>query len=166
MWLYSWITTFQTHIKDGYLEHFLWNCPEVNGTRPCWWLTKIGSDNGLWHQAASHYLNQCWPISMTLHGITSPQRVNLYIDCLWSGGQRSQDIGSHDLHVLEHPGFSTKRIKVLACIHQATSHYQDQCSRLFGLIWQHQGSGISGLQCINIFQYSCMKSCFFCLSFS
>ena len=28
------------------------------------------------HQAPSHYLNQCWPRSMTQYGITRPQRVN------------------------------------------------------------------------------------------
>ena len=28
------------------------------------------------HQAASHYLSQCWPRSMSPYGITSPQWVN------------------------------------------------------------------------------------------
>ena len=41
------ISNFQTHIKDRYLDHFLWNCPQVNATRSHWWLFKIGSGNGL-----------------------------------------------------------------------------------------------------------------------
>ena len=28
------------------------------------------------HQAASHYLSQCWPRSMSPHSITRPQRIN------------------------------------------------------------------------------------------
>ena len=40
------IVNFQTHIKK-YHEHFLWECPQVNVTRPHWWLVNIGSGNGL-----------------------------------------------------------------------------------------------------------------------
>ena len=47
MKLYSWITNLQTYIKDIYLEHFLWNCPQVNSIIPHWQLVDIGSDNGL-----------------------------------------------------------------------------------------------------------------------
>ena len=32
--------------SDRYLEHFLWNCPQVNTTRPHWWLVNIGAGNG------------------------------------------------------------------------------------------------------------------------
>ena len=28
------VTNFQTHIKDKYLEHFLWNCLQVSATTP------------------------------------------------------------------------------------------------------------------------------------
>ena len=38
---------FQTHIKDRYLEHSMWNCTEVNATRPHWWLVNISSGNDL-----------------------------------------------------------------------------------------------------------------------
>ena len=38
MQLKSWISHFQTHIKDIYHEHFLWNCPQVNATRAHWCL--------------------------------------------------------------------------------------------------------------------------------
>ena len=38
---------FKLYIKNRYLEHFLWNCPQVNATRPHWWLVNIGSVNGL-----------------------------------------------------------------------------------------------------------------------
>ena len=41
------ISNFQTHIKDRYLQHFLWNCPQVNATLYHRWLTNIGSSNGL-----------------------------------------------------------------------------------------------------------------------
>ena len=34
----SWFSVFQTQIKDGYFEHFLWNCPEMNARRHHWWL--------------------------------------------------------------------------------------------------------------------------------
>ena len=32
---------------DRYLQRFLWNYPQVNDTRPHWWLVNIGSGNGL-----------------------------------------------------------------------------------------------------------------------
>ena len=41
------ISNFHTQIKDKYLEHFLWNCPQVNAIRLHWWLVNIGSGNGL-----------------------------------------------------------------------------------------------------------------------
>ena len=31
------------------------------------------------HQATSHYLNQCWPSSMSLYGVTRPQWVNFML---------------------------------------------------------------------------------------
>ena len=34
-------------MKDKCLEHFLWNCSQVNATRPPLWLVNIGSCNGL-----------------------------------------------------------------------------------------------------------------------
>ena len=41
------IYDLQTHIKDRYLEHFLWNYPDINVTRPHWWVVAIGSGKGL-----------------------------------------------------------------------------------------------------------------------
>ena len=38
---------FQTHIKDRYLEHFLWNCPQLNAASPHSWLVNIGLGNSL-----------------------------------------------------------------------------------------------------------------------
>ena len=38
-----WNLQFQTPIKDRYLEHFLWYCPQVNATRPHWWVVNTGS---------------------------------------------------------------------------------------------------------------------------
>ena len=37
----------QIYIKDRYLEHFLWFCPQVNTRGPHWWLIKIGLGNSL-----------------------------------------------------------------------------------------------------------------------
>ena len=34
--------SFQTHLIDTYLEHFLSNCPQVNATGPHWWYINIG----------------------------------------------------------------------------------------------------------------------------
>ena len=42
-----WYYNFQTHIKERYLEYSLWNCLQVNATRPYWWLVNISSGNGL-----------------------------------------------------------------------------------------------------------------------
>ena len=56
---------------------FLWNCAKMNATdnnKPtliqvmAWCL-----------QATSHYLRQCWPRSMSLYGITTPQWVNDFL---------------------------------------------------------------------------------------
>ena len=51
------VIKFLTHIKDKCLEHFLWYWPQVNATRPHWWLVNIG-----YHQATSYCPNQCWPV--------------------------------------------------------------------------------------------------------
>ena len=67
------MSNFQTHIKDKYLEHFLWNSNHVNATRPQWWLVDNASGNGdtdlgqhwlrQWLVAWRHQaLNQCWLI--------------------------------------------------------------------------------------------------------
>ena len=54
------------NLKNRCPEQFLWNCPQVNATRPHWWLVNIGPGNGmvlsgtctniyqiLWHDVAS-----------------------------------------------------------------------------------------------------------------
>ena len=43
----SLFSKFQIHIKLRYLEDFLWNCPQVDATRPHRWLVNIGSGHGL-----------------------------------------------------------------------------------------------------------------------
>ena len=40
------LTNFQTHIKDGYFEHFQWNCPQVNAAKPHWWEVTQNSSLG------------------------------------------------------------------------------------------------------------------------
>ena len=43
---------------------------------PHWWLVNVDSGNGLVPSGNSHYLSQCWPRSMSPHGVTTPQWVN------------------------------------------------------------------------------------------
>ena len=47
MWLQFLICYSQTHIKDGYLDHFWLNWPRDNATRLHWWLVNIGRVYGL-----------------------------------------------------------------------------------------------------------------------
>ena len=61
--------------QDRYIEHFLWNCPEVNAAKRHWWLFKIGSGNGL---VPSHCLNPCWPSSMTEYNVVMTQWVYIW----------------------------------------------------------------------------------------
>ena len=50
------------HIKDKNLEHFLWNCFQVNVTKTHWWLINNGWGNCLVpSRKTSHCQNQCWP---------------------------------------------------------------------------------------------------------
>ena len=69
---------FQTYWSNWYIEHMLWNCTQVNATRPSWWQVNISSGNIMaWYcQATSLYLNQCWPNPMLPYGITRPQWVD------------------------------------------------------------------------------------------
>ena len=72
------IDNFHTHIKHWYLEveHFLWQCPELYATRPYWWWVNIGLGNGLMPPGTCHYLNQCWPRSMSPYAVSRPQWDN------------------------------------------------------------------------------------------
>ena len=40
-----WKTNFQTYTKGKPLQYCPWNCPQMNVTRPYWWLVNIGSGN-------------------------------------------------------------------------------------------------------------------------
>ena len=40
-------SNFQSHIKDRYLEHFLWNYHPVDAIKPHWLLVNIASDDSL-----------------------------------------------------------------------------------------------------------------------
>ena len=70
IWHYFFICSIVTQSSDRHLEHFQWNCPQVNITRLRLWYANIGSGNVF---ATSHYLNQCWRSSMSSYGITRPQ---------------------------------------------------------------------------------------------
>ena len=41
------LVIFQTHMKDRYLGHFWWNCPQMNATKPYWRLVNLASGNVL-----------------------------------------------------------------------------------------------------------------------
>ena len=47
IWLQSEMIHFQTRVKDRFHEHFLWNDPQVDATRPHSWLINISSGNRL-----------------------------------------------------------------------------------------------------------------------
>ena len=61
--------------------------------------------------APSHYLNQCWPSSITPHGNTRPQ----WVDSLWPSDT-----------IRHHRSWSTS-VQVTACWLAAPSHYLNQC---------------------------------------
>ena len=59
--------------------HLLWNCPQMS-----WLSLDLTADKSTlvqvmaWcHQAASHYLSQCWPTFMSPYGISRPQWIKL-----------------------------------------------------------------------------------------
>ena len=57
---------------DRYLEHFLWNCTQVNATRLHWWLVNFVQVMKRCHQATSHCLSQYWPRSVSPYGVARP----------------------------------------------------------------------------------------------
>ena len=77
MWLLPQISNFQTRTKDEYFEHFVWNCPQVNATRPD--KSTLVQVMAWCRQATSHYLSQCWPRSLSPYGVTRPQ-MSWYIE--------------------------------------------------------------------------------------
>ena len=38
---------FHANFSEWWLRYLLWNCPQMNATRPYWWYVNIGSGNGL-----------------------------------------------------------------------------------------------------------------------
>ena len=81
MWLWSWISNFQTHIDDSYIEHFQWNCPQVYATKPHWWKLSLVQVMAWCLRAPSHYLSQCWLRFVSHFGVTrlQTQHKNLCI---------------------------------------------------------------------------------------
>ena len=47
IYIYILIDDSKMHINGLYIEHFIWNCPQMNGQRTHWWLVNIGSGSGL-----------------------------------------------------------------------------------------------------------------------
>ena len=41
------INNFQDDFSDWWLRYLIWNWPQMNATKPHWWLVNIGSGNGL-----------------------------------------------------------------------------------------------------------------------
>ena len=87
-------------------------------------------------QAASHYLSQCWPRSLSPHGLTRPQwvksfapmrcscdlelvifKTHIRIDFLWK---------CPEMNATQHH-WGSALVQVMAWCHQAGSHYLSQC---------------------------------------
>ena len=59
-------------------EYFQQRCLHFNCAGPHEWLVNISSVKAWWHQASSHYLDQCcWQSFMMPYGVTRPQWVNV-----------------------------------------------------------------------------------------
>ena len=65
------VSNLQANFSDWWLRHLLWMVTGLTDDK----LT-LGQVMAWCRQARSHYLNQCWPISMPPYGITRPQWVN------------------------------------------------------------------------------------------
>ena len=79
-------------------------------------------------QATSHYLNQCWPRSMSPNGVTRPQWVNsLWLSATWS---------------------VSSLFLVMACCLTAPSRYLNQCWLLISeiLLQSHKSNFIVSAQ--------------------
>ena len=71
------------------MRHLLWNCIQINVTGPYLWKVNFGSGNSLLKQAASHYLSQYWPRSMSPNSVTRPQWVYMLWPCDATLGYKS-----------------------------------------------------------------------------
>ena len=116
----SWLTWILTHwpLRDVVALNFKSVISECmlriklmsTSCKNIWWMPQETFDNKsklvqvmAWcHQATSHYLNQCWPRSMSPSGVTRPQWVNMNLLQISAG------------------------IPWNWC-HQATSHYLNEC---------------------------------------
>ena len=86
-------TNFQTHIKDSYLECFLWNCPQMPQD-----LSTLVQVMAWCRQAASHYWSQCWPMGCCFFG--AKQESEPMMALCWSDpwGSDSRQWGPCNLH--------------------------------------------------------------------
>ena len=50
------VGNFQANFSEWWLRYLLWNCPQVNATRPYWWWANVDPD--LCHQMASLGFNE------------------------------------------------------------------------------------------------------------
>ena len=53
-------------LNEQYLQIFLWCCIQMNATEPYW--STLVQVMAQCHQAASHYMSQCWSRSMSPYG--------------------------------------------------------------------------------------------------
>ena len=68
-------SNFQTHLRGWYIEYFMGNCSCVNAAEPIDDQSTLVQGMAWCRQATSHYLSQCWPISVSPYGVTRPQWV-------------------------------------------------------------------------------------------
>ena len=76
MQLQSSVGNFQTYINWSYLGYFIWNCPLMNATRPCWWLINFCSSNGF-VPLGNKPLPEGWPRSILPYDLITPQWINI-----------------------------------------------------------------------------------------
>ena len=128
----SWVWVIETCylclwlFQDTIAHYLLQNCSGGNITKHLWWQVSIGSGLAWCRRAASHYLSQCWPRSMLLHGVPRPHWVN----SLWP----SDAIGRQ--------GTESALARVMACCLTAPSHYLNQCWLMISEVLWHSTDSI------------------------
>ena len=111
------INNFQTKLRDRWLRYYReiairWMSLDLTDNKSTLILVMAWC-----RQATSHYLNQCWPRSMSPYGITRPRWVN----SLWpSLASRHYDID------LDKHWIKKMACCLLAPTHYTQSHYLDQ----------------------------------------
>ena len=94
IWFY-WLVSIFTSSKDNALRWMPWDLTDDKST-----LVQVMA----WcRQATSHYLNQCWPSSMSPYGVTRPQWVNqTFWKNFWKNLNQIQKLYFKKIHLICH----------------------------------------------------------------